>query len=151
MSSGISSGQSMGVGNSQISIENYEYSNKISELQSEINKNNLTDSQKSTLTTVNNIVTQHLTDKDYSGVMRDIAGNPVPNGKGGFFDHVHEIKDSYKGLTRAKRSLEGSLQNPNLGQYERSLMEDALKITNEHIHRIDELFKPFGGIDKWKK
>ena len=151
MSSGVSSGQSKGVGNAQLSFENYEYMNKLSELQAEINTSNLTDAQKSTLTTVVNTVTQHLTDMDYSGVIRDIAGDPVPNGKGGFFDHIHEMKDSYKGLKKAKRSLEGSLKNPNLGQHERSLLEDALKTTNAHLDRIDELFKPYGGIDKWKK
>ena len=103
MSSGVSSGQSKGVGNAQLSFENYEYVNKLSELQAEINTSNLTDAQKSTLTTVVNTVTQHLTDMDYSGVIRDIAGDPVPNGKGGFFDHIHEMKDSYKGLKKAKK------------------------------------------------
>ncbi len=151
MSSGANSDQSTGVGNSQLSTENYEYSNKLSELQDEINASDLTDAQKSTLNTVANTITQHLTEMDYSGVMRDIAGNPVPNGRGGFFDHIHEMKDSYKGLKKAKRSLEGSLKNPNLGQHDRALLESALKTVNEHIQRIDELFKPYGGIDKWKK
>ena len=123
----------------------------MSELQAEINTSNLTDAQKSTLNTVLNTVTHHLTEMDYSGVIRDLAGDPVPNGKGGFFDHVHEMKDSYKGLKKAKRSLEGSLKNPNLGQHERALLEDALKTTNEHIQRIDEMFEPYGGIEKWKK
>jgi hypothetical protein len=151
MSSGVSSGQSSGVGNSQLSTENYEYAAKLAELQAEIFTSNLTDPQKSTLNTVVNTVTQHLTKMDYSGVERDIAGNPVPNGKGGFFDHIHEMKDSYKSLTKAKRSLEGSLKNPNLGNYEKSLLETVFKATNEHIQRIDKLFEPYGGIEKWKK
>lgn len=120
-------------------------------MQAEIFTSNLTDAQKSTLSTVVNTVSQHLTDMDYSGVRRYIAGNPVPNGRGGYFDHIHEMKDSYKALTKAKRSLEGSLKNPNLGQHEKALLENALKTTNEHIKKIDELFKPYGGIDKWKK
>ena len=151
MSSGVSSGQSMGVGNSQLSTENYAYVNKLEKLKSEIFISNLTDSQKSTLSTVINTVSQHLTDMDYSGVKRDIAGDPVPNGRGGYFDHIHEMKDSYKALTKAKRSLEGSLKNPNLGQHEKALMEGALKTANEHIRKINELFKPYGGIEKWKK
>ena len=88
---------------------------------------------------------------DYSGVRRDIVGNPVPNGRGGYFDHIHEMKDSYKALIKAKRSLEGSLKNPNLGQHVKVLLEYALKTSNEHIKKIDELFNPYGGIDKWKK
>ena len=88
---------------------------------------------------------------DYSGVERDIAGNPISNGRGSFFDHVKEMKDSYKGLKKAKRRLEGSLKNPNLDQCERAMLTDALTITNEHIHKIDELFRPYGGIEKWTK
>lgn len=151
MSSGVSSDQSVGVGNSQLSTENLEYSKKLNELQAEIYTSNLTDPQKSILNTVINTVTQHLTEMDYSGVERDIAGDPVPNGRGGYFDHVHEMKDSYKALTKAKRSLEGSLKNPNLGETERTMLEKALETTNVHIQRIDELFKPFGGIEQWKK
>ena len=151
MSSGVSSGQSVGVGNSQLSMENLEYSKKLDVLQAEIYTSDLTDSQKSTLSTVINTVTQHLTELDYSGVERDIAGDPVPNGRGGYFDHVHEMKDSYRALTKAKRSLEGSLKNPNLGENERTMLEKALETTNAHIQRIDELFKPFGGIEQWKK
>ena len=64
----------------------------------------------------------------------------------GYFDHIHEMKDSYRGLKKAKRSLERSLKNPNSGQQERSLLEDALKTTDDHIQRIDELFKPYGGL-----
>lgn len=151
MSSGVSSGQSSGVGNVQLSTENLEYSAKLAETQAEIFTGKFTDAQKSKLSSVVNTVAQHLTEKDYSGVERDLAGDPVPNGKGGFFDHIHEMKDSYKGLKKAKRSLEGSLSNPNLGENERKVLQSALKTTNEHINRIDTLFKPYGGIDKWKK
>ena len=98
-----------------------------------------------------NAVTQHLTELDYSGVRRDLAGNPVPNGKGGYFDHIHEMKDSYKALTKAKRSLEGSLNNPNLGRSEKMILEKVLGVTKTHIQRIDNLFRPFGGIEQWKK
>lgn len=151
MSSGVSSGHSSGVGDSQLSIENYDYEKKLAELQTEIFKSDLTAPQKSALNTMVNTVNQHLTEMDYSGVKRDIAGNPVPNGKGGFFDHIHEMRDAYKSLKKTKRSLEGSLKNPNLGRNEKALLENALNTTNEHIQRIDELFKPYGGIDKWKK
>jgi hypothetical protein len=151
MSSGVRSGQSSGVGESQISIENYEYENKLAELQAEIFTCNLTDSQKSVLNNLTNTVSQHLTDMDYRGAERDLTGNPVPNGKGGFFNHIHEIADSYKSLTKAKRRLEGTLKNPNLGLSEKKLLEDALKTANEHIEKINKLFKPYGGIDEWMK
>ena len=57
MSSGVSSDQSVGVGNSQLTTENLEYSKKLNELQAEINTSNLTDPQKSTLNAVINTVT----------------------------------------------------------------------------------------------
>lgn len=151
MSSGVNSGQSLGVGTAQLSIENFEYACKLAELQSNIYTSNLTDSQKCTLTTVLNTINQHLTDMDYSGVKRDLYGNPVPNGKGGYFDHVHEMKDSYKALKKAQRSIEGSLKNPNLGVNEKSILENALLTINFHIKKIDDLFLEFGGIEKWKK
>jgi len=151
MSSGAYSEQSSGVGNTQLSVENFEYSSKLSELQKALSSSNLTISQKKTLRVLANTITQHLTEMDYSGVERDIAGNPVPNGKGGFFDHIQEMKDSYKSLTRARRSIEGTLKNPNLGHHEKLLLESALKMANMHIQKIDSLFELYGGIEKWKK
>ena len=151
MSSGAYSEQSSGVGNTQLSVENFEYSSKLSELQKALSSSNLTISQKKTLRALANTITQHLTEMDYSGVERDIAGNPVPNGKGGFFDHIQEMKDSYKSLTRARRSIEGTLKNPNLGHHEKLLLESALKMANMHIQKIDSLFELYGGIEKWKK
>lgn len=149
MSSGVFSGLSIGVGETQLSIENDAYSSKLAELQAEIFTGDFTDSQRKTLTSLANTVTFHLTEMDYSGTKRDLEGNPVPNGRGGTFDHIHEMKDSYKALTKIKRSLEGSLNNPNLGVHEKGLMTRSLKEANEHIQRIDELFEPYGGIEKW--
>ncbi|MDO4438915.1 MAG: hypothetical protein Q4B86_05660 [Eubacteriales bacterium] len=41
--------------------------------------------------------------------------------------------------------------NPNLGQNEKKILEEALKVVKVHIKRIDNLFEPYGGIEKWKK
>ena len=151
MSSGVDSGQASGTSNSQITTENLEYAQKLNEIQAEICTSNLTDSQKSTVLTLINTVSQHLTEKDYSGAQRDIDGNPVPNGQGGFFDHIHEMQDSYRSLTKIKRKLEGSLKNPNLGSAEKEILENSLKTANEHIERIDKMFEKYGGILNWKK
>lgn len=151
MSSGVDSEQSSGGRNSQISMENYEYGDKLKKIQDEETKLNLTDAQRSTLNIVTNTVVNHLTDMDYSGVKRDLRGDMVPNGRGGYFDHVHEMKDSYRALIKSRRSLEGSLKNPKLGYDERTLLEKTLKTVNDHIGKIDKMFKPFGGIDKWRK
>ena len=55
-------------------------------------------------------INDHLTEEDFSGTLRDLKGNPVPNGRGGYFDHLAEMKDSYRALQKIKRTLEGSLK-----------------------------------------
>ena len=89
---------------------------------------------------------KHLTEKDFSGTLRDLQGNPVPNPAGGFFDHLHEMKDTYSGLLKIQRGFEGSLRNPNLSEEVRQVLQAGLDKVNNNITRIEELFKPFGGI-----
>ena len=52
---------------------------------------------------------------------------------------------------KAKRSIEGSLNNPNIDPDVKAVLEDALKIANAHIERIDNLFEPYGGIENWNR
>lgn len=84
---------------------------------------------------------------DFSGTLRDLQGNPVPNGNGGYFNHLGEMRDSYKALQKIKKALEGSLRNPNLSDVDRALLQEGLDNANAYIIRIEELFKPYGGID----
>ncbi len=62
--------------------------------------NTLTDVQKSRLNVLENTINDHLTDGDFSGTLRDLQGDPVPNGRGGYFDHLGEMQDSYKSLKK---------------------------------------------------
>lgn len=94
-----------------------------------------------------NTVNDHLTEGDFSGALRDLQGNPVPNKKGGYFDHLGEMKDSYAALKKIKKGLEGSLKNPNLSSVDRVLLQEGLDKANSYISRIQELFKPYGGIE----
>lgn len=109
--------------------------------------NTLTDAQKSRLNSLENTIKDHLTEGDFNGTLRDLQGNPVPNGKGGYFDHLGEMKDSYKSLKKIKKALEGSLKNPNLSDIDRALLQEGLDKVNFYISRVQELFKPYGGID----
>lgn len=84
---------------------------------------------------------------DKSGTLRDLQGNPVQNGKGGYFDHLGEMKDSYKSLKKIKKALKGSLKNPNLSDADRALLQEGLNKTDSYILIIQELFKPYGGIE----
>ncbi|NEU61073.1 WXG100 family type VII secretion target [Paenibacillus sp. ALJ109b] len=107
----------------------------------------LSRAQQRNLTTLDNIIDKHLTEMDFSGTLRDLQGNPVPNKKtGGYWNHLQEMQDSYKGLSKIKRGLEGSLQNPNLSNSLKSTLQNALDKANTNLKKIEDLFEPFGGI-----
>ncbi len=108
--------------------------------------NTLTDAQKSRLNSLKNTINDHLTEGDFSGTLRDLQGKPVPNGKGGYFDHLGEMKNSYTALNKIKNGLEGSLKNPTLSDIDRTLLQEGLDNANSYIYRIQDMFKPFGGI-----
>ena len=107
----------------------------------------LTDAQKSRLNALENTINDHLTDGDFSGTLRDLQGSPVPNGRGGYFDHLGEMQDSYKALQKVKKALEGSLKNPNLAAVDRTLLQEGLDKANFYIDKIEELFNGYGGIN----
>nr|WP_156424116.1 polymorphic toxin type 28 domain-containing protein [Aneurinibacillus sp. XH2] len=96
---------------------------------------------------LDNIINKHLTDKDFSGALRDLQDNPVPKPGGGYWNHLQEMKDSYKGLIRIRKGLEGSLKNPNLNDATRKVLQEGLDKANKNIKKIENLFEPFGGIN----
>ena len=106
----------------------------------------LTRAQSRNINTLNNIINDHLTESDFSGTLADLQGSPIPNGIGGYFNHVNEMRDSYTGLKSVKNGLEGSLKNPNLNPQVRALLQEKLELTNTYMKRIEELFEPYGGI-----
>ncbi|MFU8646640.1 polymorphic toxin type 28 domain-containing protein [Lysinibacillus sp. RSDA_15] len=107
---------------------------------------NVTRAQQRNLDTLDNIVNKHLTDKDFSGTLRDLQGNPVPKPGGGYWNHLQEMQDSYKGLVKIRKGLEGSVKNPNLDAETRKVLQDGLDKANKNIKKIEDLFEPFGGI-----
>ena len=109
-------------------------------------ENTLTNAQRSRLNTLTNTINDHLKESDFSGTLRDLQGDPVPNGKGGFYNHLSEMKDSYRSLQKIRQALEGSLKNPTLSLIDRTLLQDGLNNTIFYINRIEELFDPYGGI-----
>lgn len=106
----------------------------------------LTRAQQRNLNKLKNIVENNLTEGDFSGTLADLQGNPIPKPGGGYWDHLTEMKQSYKGLQDVKRGLEGSLQNPSLSESIRNTLQSNLDIANSQLNRIEELFKPYGGI-----
>ncbi len=56
------------------------------------------------------------------------------------------MKDSYTALNKVKKGLEGSLQNPNLSNIDKQILQDGLNQANSSLTRIEKLFKSHGGI-----
>ena len=115
-------------------------------LNNKIKGDELTPAQKARVESVDNIINDHLTESDFSGTLRDLQGNPVPNGKGGYYNHIGEMKDSYNGLKKAKKALEDSLRTPNLSAQNKNILTESLNKANEYMGKIEKLWKPYGGI-----
>jgi len=106
----------------------------------------LTRSQKRNVETLNNVIENNLTEHDFSGTLKDLQGNPISKSDGTFWDHKTEMIYSYRALQKVKKSLKGSLKNPNLEYFERKFLIDELNRVRLYMHRIEELFRPFGGV-----
>lgn len=102
--------------------------------------NTLTAAQKNRLEALANTIEHNLKETDFSGTLRDLQGDPVPEPQGGYYDHLTEMKQSYKALNKIKKGLEGSLQNPNLSSVDREILQKGLDKANFYIQRIKELF-----------
>ena len=72
-----------------------------------VNSVPLTQTQLRAINRINNIIKDYLTDKDITGALRDITGNPVPKPSGGFWNHTQEINNAIRGLRNQRRVLEG--------------------------------------------
>ncbi len=80
-----------------------ELADGVKDAQNNVNST-LTDAQKSRLNSLNNIIEHNLKETDFSGTLRDLQDDPVPNyGQGGYYDHLTEMKQSYKALNKIKK------------------------------------------------
>ena len=106
----------------------------------------LTRSQRKAVELADNIITDHLKESDFFAALGDLQGNPIPKPNGGFWNHAQELRDSYTGLIRSYKTLQGSLQNPNLTLKVRRFLEYKLVVISDYANRIEILFAPYGGI-----
>lgn len=104
----------------------------------------LTNSQRATIKTLDNTIRDHLTDLDFSGTRADLEGNPILKKTGEAYQHLEEMKTSYRTLMKTNKSLEGSLKNPCLGTEERNNLEEAMNKNRIYLEKIRELFEEFG-------
>lgn len=79
----------------------------------------LTPAQAARVNTINNIITHHALPHDFAGVAKELRGRL------GKHDHVQEMQNAAKGLSKALGGIKGSLSNPNLGSANRAALQDA--------------------------
>jgi len=106
----------------------------------------LSRSQQKNIEKLHNVINNNLTPGDFSGTLSDLQGNPIVRPGGGFWDHRTEMVQSFHALQGIRRGLEGSLQNPNLDSAVRTFLQNELNHAMYYIHKIEQLFAPFGGI-----
>jgi len=104
----------------------------------------LSRSQSGHVETINNVINNNLTERDFSAVLSELQGNPILRPNGTPWDHVTEMRQSLTALTRAVDGLQGSLQNPNLDLGVRNFIQSEVNIANSFINRINELFQLLG-------
>lgn len=148
-SNGSKSGLYKGTkGNSQATIDNstLEIANKIAEDQQRLGDKNtwpsgLTRNMEVSLTTGDNLIKDHCQAKDFSGTKIEANGGKISNGRGGYFNHIQEARDTIRGLDRVIARLNRSLENPKLDpkvskflrdkvsqyEYARNKLKDALE------------------------
>lgn len=72
-------------------------------------------------------IDNHISDKDISGAIRDIKGNPVIKPTGNPYQHYKEVDDAIRGLKKERDSLVKSIKNPKLTPEIKKSITDAIK------------------------
>lgn len=84
-------------------------------------------------------IDDHLTDKDISGAINEINGKPVTRKNGVPFQHVKEVEDAIRGLTRDRDSLKKSIKNPNMQPEIKSTIKTVIKDFDVPINKWDKI------------
>lgn len=92
----------------------------------------LTRAQQTATKKIDNIINNNAKPHDFEGVRKELQG--IKTG----FDHVTEMKNSVKALGGAIKSLQGSLNNPNLTSRQRAAIESTLKRANETFQKMKD-------------
>lgn len=90
----------------------------------------LTRAQRQAIKKVDNVINNNALPHDFEGVENEMAGRATG------FDHVTEMRQSVRALQDAAKSLEGSLQNPNLSEAARGQISQALARANSMLGRM---------------
>ncbi len=91
---------------------------------------------------INNIIRDHLTPKDYSGLNRDVSKNPVWSEKmGRYWDHFNEVFEAQRGLNNAIQKLENIKATNFLNDDVIKSIDSSVKTAKSHVDRISKIIK----------
>lgn len=107
----------------------------------------LSRAQKKTIDKLDSIFNNHMKDSDFEAVKNKLAGHKYPKPNGGYWDHISEMKNAHIGLQNSISSLQGTLKNSQLQTNVREVLTWYYERAIGYVSQIDELFKPYGGID----
>jgi hypothetical protein len=93
-------------------------------------------SQARNIQTIDTIIADHVTLSDLAGGAKETAGYEIRTGTK-VWDQVQELKDASKGLARAVKNLEGSLNDPSHGAATRSIVQEAIQKGQTAMRMID--------------
>jgi RHS repeat-associated protein len=99
----------------------------------------MTARQQQNISKVYNVIRDHLSEKDISGLIRDVSNNPVPRSAGRVWNHYQETTDAVRALQGVVGALQGSLRNPNLAPAVRAEIEQAIQVAQNYITRVDKI------------
>ena len=81
----------------------------------------------------------HITEKDIEGAIRDITGKPIPDGKGGTYQHYKEGDEAINGLKKERDSLVKSINNPNMTPKVEKAIKDSIHDFEIQINRWEKI------------
>lgn len=109
--------------------------------------NGLTRAQRRNIRNIRNNIDDHLTVKDIQAALGDVQGHPIPNlQRGDMWQHLTEVQNAYRGISKSSAALQSSLLNPNLSEGAKEIITMAVKEANMYIAMLDDLFLPYGGL-----
>ena len=97
---------------------------------------NLSSVTSSRLEAAMNSVSQHLTDSDIGGAIKQAVTGVEHGG-----DHLQEVENAGESLQNLSSSLSGALNNPNLPDATRTLFNNTLNAIKPVIQNIKDLQK----------
>lgn len=95
--------------------------------------------QKNRIINGYNKITDHLTEKDIEGAIKDIIGEPIMKDEKTPYQHYKEVEEAINGLKKDRDSLEKSIRNPNLPPEVEKSIKDAINEFDIHINNWNKI------------